>query len=436
MLVASNKIIQQLTRIWDGIDYPFFIYNNQELNFSQIASQNPIDLSLIKKGDVVAIIGDFNPSSILTFLRLIDLGAIVVPLTIETAREHEYFFETALVNFVIKDNLVSFLSNNKKHELIDSLRAKNHAGLVLFSTGTTGRPKAILHDLTLFLKRFETPRPSLRTINFLLFDHIGGVNTLFHTLFNKGVVVATKSRAINDVLDSCRNFNVEVLPTTPTFLRLMLMSGAIPDKIPSSLKIITYGTESMDQRTLNDLCNLLPKVDFRQTYGMSELGIVRVKSKARDSLFMKIGGENVQTRVVNDVLQIHSESRMLGYLNALSPFNDEGWYDTKDIVEVKDGYYKITGRISEVINVGGLKFMASDIERIALTFPNVLLVKAIAKQNPITGQHVELIVQPTIKNGVNKDSLMIFLMKNLESHMVPKRVKIDTVNVGHRFKKY
>jgi acyl-CoA synthetase (AMP-forming)/AMP-acid ligase II len=169
---------------------------------------------------------------------------------------------------------------------------------------------------------------------------------------------------------------------------------------------------------------------------MSELGIVRVKSKDRNSLFMKIGGEGVQTRVINNVLQIRSESRMLGYLNAPSPFNDEGWYDTKDIVEVKDGYYKITGRINEVINVGGLKFMASDVERIALTFPNVLLVKAMAKKNPITGQHVELIVQPTIKNGVNKDSLMIFLMSNLESHMVPKRIKIDTINVGHRFKKY
>jgi long-chain acyl-CoA synthetase len=436
MLVVPNKIIHQLTKIWDNADYPFFIYNNLELNFSQIASQNPIDLSLVTQGDVVAIIGDFNPSSILTLLRLIDLGAIVVPLTIETVREHEYFFESALVDFVIKDNLVSPLSNNKKHELIDSLRSKKHAGLVLFSTGTTGRPKAILHDLTLFLKRFETPRPSLRTINFLLFDHIGGINTLFHTLFNKGTVVALKTRTINSVLDACSNFNVEVLPTTPTFLRLMLMSGSIPDKIPSSLKIITYGTESMDQQTLDDLCNLLPNVDFRQTYGMSELGIVRVKSKARNSLFMKIGGEGVQTRVINNVLQIHSESRMLGYLNAPSPFDDEGWYDTKDIVEVKDGFYKITGRINEVINVGGLKFMASDVERIALTFPNVLLVKATAKKNPITGQHVELIVQPTIKNGVNKDSLMIFLMNNLESHMVPKRIKIDTINVGHRFKKY
>ena len=429
------KILEQLSRIWSGIDYPFLIHNGKELKFSQIASHNPVDLSLVNQGDVVAIIGDFNPSCILTLLRLIDLGVVVVPLTVETTHEHEYFFESALVDVVIKDGAVNRRLHNEKHEFIDALRANNHAGLVLFSTGTTGRPKAILHDLTLFLKRFETPRPTLRTINFLLFDHIGGINTLLHTLFNKGVVVAPEGRTVDSVLETCRKFDVEVLPTTPTFLRLMLMSGAVPDKVPSCLKVITYGTERMDQPTLDDLCKLLPAVDFRQTFGMSELGIVRVKSEARDSLFMKVGGEGVETRVVNNVLQIRSASRMLGYLNAPSPFDAEGWYDTKDVVEVKDGYYKVTGRISDVINVGGLKFMASEVERVALNFPNVSLVKATPKQNPITGQHVELLVQPTLEGAVDKDLLMLYLKEKLQAHMVPKRIRLEAVNVGHRFKK-
>jgi acyl-CoA synthetase (AMP-forming)/AMP-acid ligase II len=429
------KILEKLAEIWSGIDYPFLIHKGDELKFSEIASQSPVDLSGVRKGDVVAIIGDFNPSSILTLLRLIDIGVVVVPLTVETRHEHKYFFESALVDVVIDGTEVNHRSHTQKHELIEKLRELGHSGLVLFSTGTTGRPKAILHDLTLFLKRFLTPRPTLRTINFLLFDHIGGINTLLHTLFNKGVVIAPESRTVDSILETCRTFNVEVLPTTPTFLRMMLMSGAVPSKVPDCLKVITYGTERMDQPTLNELCKLLPSVDFRQTFGMSELGIVRVKSEARDSLYMKVGGEGVETRVVDGALQIRSSSRMLGYLNAPSPFDAEGWYDTKDIVEVKDGYYKVTGRISDVINVGGLKFMASEVERVTLEFPNVSLVKATPKPNPITGQHVELLVQPTSQDGIDKGALMVFLKERLQPHMVPKRIRVESVAVGHRFKK-
>ena len=429
------KILEHLSKTWSGIDYPFLIHNGKELKFSQIESHNPVDLSLINQGDVVAIIGDFNPSSILTLLRLIDLAVVVVPLTIETTNEHEYFFESALVDVVIKNGEVSRRRHNRNHDFIDVLRDKSHAGLVLFSTGTTGRPKAVLHNLTIFLNRFETPRPTLRTINFLLFDHIGGINTLLHTLFNKGVVVSPESRTVDSVIETCLKFNVEVLPTTPTFLRLMLMSGSVPDKVPSCLKIITYGTERMDQPTLDDLCRLLPNVDFRQTFGMSEIGIVRVKSEARNSLFMKVGGEGLETRVINNVLQIRSESRMVGYLNAPSPFDTEGWYDTKDVVEVKDDYYKITGRISDIINVGGLKFMASEVESVALDFPNISLVKVTPKQNPITGHHVELLVQPTTDGSVDKDLLMMFLKERLQNHMVPRRIRLEGVSVGHRFKK-
>ena len=213
------------------------------------------------------------------------------------------------------------------------------------------------------------------------------------------------------------------------------MSGAVPSKVPVSLRIITYGTERMDQPTLDELCSLLPNVDFRQTFGMSELGIVRVKSEARDSLYMKIGGEGVETRVIDGVLQIRSHSRMMGYLNAETPFDNEGWYDTKDIVEERDGYYKVTGRIGDVINVAGLKFMASDVERVALQFPNVSLVKATPHSNPITGQHVELSVQPSDANELDLRALKAHLKNNLPQHMNPKRINVETVPVGHRLKK-
>jgi len=428
-------LLKQLTTIWQGVDHPLLIHNETELKFSHLTQERAIDLTKVRRGDVVALIGDFDPQSITTLLRLIDMGVVVVPLSYETKHEHDYFFDTAFVDVIIDHDRVQRRSHDNTHDLIRWLRTAKKSGLVLFSTGTSGRPKAILHDFTQFLKRFDTPRPALRTMSFLLFDHIGGLNTLFHTLFNKGVVVTPEERNVGSILDVCERYKVELLPTTPTFLRTMLLSGAVPNKLPSSLKVISYGTEQMDQSTLCELCRLCPDIDFRQTYGMSELGIVRVKSKSRNSLFIKIGGEGIETRVVNKVLQIRSQSRMVGYLNTDSPFDKEGWYDTKDMVEEEGEYFKILGRVDDVITVGGLKFMSSEVERTILQARNVFLAKVYSRKNPVTGQHVELLVQPTPGKQLDKTELMSFLKKRLQPHMVPKRIKIGEVSVGHRFKR-
>ena len=215
----------------------------------------------------------------------------------------------------------------------------------------------------------------------------------------------------------------------------MLLSGLIPDQISKSLRIISYGTERMDQTTLDQLCALLPDVDFRQTYGMSEIGIVRVKSKARNSLFMRLGGEGIKTRIKEGVLEIWSRTKMLGYLNANSPFDQEGWYNTGDLVLEEDGYYKVIGRTSEIINVGGLKFLASELERVALEFHKVEFAKAKGKTNPITGQHAELVVQTKSGAETSKNELLEFLKSNLPRHMVPSRIIFDEIKITHRLKR-
>jgi len=123
----------------------------------------------------------------------------------------------------------------------------------------------------------------------------------------------------------------------------------------SSLELVTYGTEPMPESTLRRFHQVLPHIQLQQTYGLSEVGILRSKSRSSDSLWVKLGGEGFQTRVVNDILQIKAESAMLGYLNAPSPFTDDGWFNTGDKVEVDGDYFRILGRHSEIINVGGQK---------------------------------------------------------------------------------
>jgi long-chain acyl-CoA synthetase len=429
-------ILRELADIHGIGETPFIAGENHRLTFSQVLRERVDDLDSIRPGDVVALIGDFNPRSIMRLLHLIDRKAIVVPLTIDTAPLHDYYYHAAQVDWIVSpDDIQRRQPSRGDHPMLEDVRAASTPGLILFSSGTTGRPKAILHDFGQFIARYRTPRPALRTLNFLLFDHIGGVNTLLHTLYNRGLVVVPSDRTPQNVLRDIRNFEVELLPTTPTFLRLMLLSGLLGDEVPASLRVITYGTERMDEGTLTRLCKMLPNVDFRQTYGMSELGILRVKSRARDSLWIKVGGEGVETRVRDGVLHIRSQSRMVGYLNAPSPFDAQGWYDTKDLVEVDSEYLRITGRTVDVISVGGVKVLPEEIERAALEHPDALYAKAFGVANPITGQHIELVIQPRAGGSLDRGGMRRFLLERLPTQLQPHRIRIGDVGVNHRFKR-
>jgi acyl-CoA synthetase (AMP-forming)/AMP-acid ligase II len=189
----------------------------------------------------------------------------------------------------------------------------------------------------------------------------------------------------------------------------------------------------MDPGTLQRLAEKLPNVDFRQTYGLSELGVFQVKSKARDSLWMQIGGKGIETRIDDGVLRIRSENRMIGYLNAPSPFTD-GWYDTGDIVETSGEYFQVIGRAKEILNVGGLKILPGEVERIALLHPDVLRAKVTGVPNPITGQHIEVVVEPREGASLDRREMTAHFRAHLQKNLSPHRVTIGKVGVSHRFK--
>ena len=434
-------IISSLIHIWENVEYPFY----QDQLGSSISFKDILDIPVhginnIKQGDVVGIIGDFNPESISTLFHLLDKGAIVVPLSSVTHPQHDYFLSQSHCQYLFEANSISnnYYACKSNHFMLEKLRLKNHSGIVLFTTGTTDSPKAVLHDFVPFIERYHTPRQSLKALSFLHFDHIGGLNTLFHMLFNLGQVISIKKRTVEDVLEAINNYRIELLPTTPTFLRMLSLYPGIERKIPDSLKIITYGTERMDQPTLTRLCSQLPNVDFRQTYGMSELGIMRIKSKDRGSVYMRVGGEGVKTKIVDGILYIKSKNRMIGYLNAESPFDSNGWYRTGDIVETtEDDFLTITGREGDVINVAGIKFMPSEIEVVCMQFNFVKGIKVYGKNNPITGQHVELSVE--FVDGcdpiVYKKILQLEMKRLLPKHMLPSKITIKALQVSHRMKK-
>ena len=87
---VSNAIKQTFKNL-GGRKNPFFYDKNNCLRFKDIEKIIVIGIENLTKGDVVALIGDFDPESISTLLKLIDHGCIVVPLTSETKNQHNIF---------------------------------------------------------------------------------------------------------------------------------------------------------------------------------------------------------------------------------------------------------------------------------------------------------------------------------------------------------
>ncbi|MFB9278147.1 ANL family adenylate-forming protein [Cohnella cellulosilytica] len=400
----------------------------------------------IGPGEVVWLEGDFTFETCGMLLALIANRSIVVPVSGSSSpSRRSELIELTQARWLLREDggqlRAERTSREIRSELLIALREAGHPGLVLFSSGSTGTPKAIVHDMSRLLKKYAHRRAAFRTLSFLLIDHIGGMNTLFHTLANGGTLIFPHNRHPLHICACIERYRAELLPTTPSFLNLLIMSEAYKRCDLSSLRIATYGTEAMNASTLAALAGLFPGLEFRQTYGLSELGILRAKSRSSGSLWMKIGGEGVQTRIVDGLLHIRSDSAMLGYLNAPDPFDDEGWFNTQDQALVDGDYVRIIGRASDIVNVGGRKVFPLEVEEVLLQMPEIQDAVVTGRPHALVGSVLEAAVNvraPFAGLGAGQLKALIrsFCRDRLESYQIPVYVTLQEEPLhSERFKK-
>ena len=398
----------------------------------------------ILPGTVTALEADFSPNGVALFLAMAEHRCILIPLTNSVEAKKQEFMEIAEVELSIRlddeDNM-TFLwrDSSATHEFYQTLRQSGHPGLVLFSSGSTGKSKAAVHDLTNLLDKYKAPRKRRRTISFLLYDHIGGVNTMLYLLSTGGCVITVRDRTPEGVLRAVEKYGAELLPTSPTFINLILLSEAYKNHDLSSLKTVTYGTEPMPESTLKRFHKLFPQITLQQTYGLSEVGIPGSKSQSSDSLWVKIGGNGFETQVVDGILQIRAQSAMMGYLNAPNPFTDDGWFITGDMVEFDGEYYRILGRKSDIINVGGEKVYPAEIESILLGMPQVLEAVVTGEPNAIVGSIVKATIVLSGKEQLSDFRVRLnkyMQEKGVQTFKIPQKVILRKGDLHtSRFKK-
>lgn len=424
-----------LDRFAGAPDRTAFIHEGRRVTYGEVVEavaefRGELQVAGVGVGARVAVLADYSPEVFAFLLALALEAAVAIPLSRAAVVE-----EDAAIAISGCDAFAAFDAENRRsdlrphpvaadHPLLDELKSQGRPGLILFSSGSSGRPKAILHDLERVAEKFRRQgRPSV-AIAFLMIDHFGGINTLLAITSGLGTVVTVADRSVAAVVEAIAEHRVELLPATPSFLTLLLASGLHRSADLGSLTRITYGTEVMAQSTLDRLAAAFPGVELQQTYGLSEVGVLRSQSRGDGSLWVRVGGAGFETKVVDGVLWVRSAYRMLGYLNAPQVVDADGWVDTQDRVEVDGEWLKILGRTTDLINVGGQKVYPAEVEDVILQLDNVVDVAVHGEAHALLGQIVVARVAlgaPEPADGLKRRVRQACLAK-LASYKAPAKV--------------
>jgi acyl-CoA synthetase (AMP-forming)/AMP-acid ligase II len=396
MGVKMNWLIE---RFQIATDSAAFIHEDRTVKYKEVVAKTHAFLEEIKsagisKDETVVLLGDYSPEVFCLMLALALNGSIIIPLTKDSVVEEADILDISGCEWYIDFSKGELRGNIEKRNfgsnnaLLTSFREQEGAGLILFSSGSTGKPKAILHNFDRVSDKFRKLRQPITAIPFLMIDHFGGINTILSITANLGTVVTVSDRSVANICKAIEHNKVELLPATPSFLNLLITSGLHNKFDLSSLKRISYGTEVMPQTTLDRIKERFPNVVLQQTYGLSEVGVLSSKSREDGSLWVRVGGNGFETKVIDGILWVKSDFSMVGYLNAPSEFDEDGWFNTHDVVEVDGEYFRILGRQSDLINVGGQKVYPIEVENVIVGIENIRDVAIFSERHNLLGNIV------------------------------------------------
>ena len=304
---------------------------------------------------------------------------------------------------------------------------------VMFTSGTSGAPKMVIHSLTGLTGAIKPAQPGEAPPVWGTFYDIrryGGLQILLRALLGEGsMVVSQPGEPVADFLARLGRHGVTHLTGTPSHWRSVLMNPAAQSIAP---RYVRLSGEIADQAVLDSLKSFFPGVPIGHAYASTEAGVgfeVNDGLEGFPAAYLERDGD-VEMRVVDGSLRVRSTRAASAYVgDAAGPLvGDDGFVDTGDMVEQRgDRLHAFVGRRNGVINVGGLKVHPEEIEAVINRHPAVRMSLVRGRRNPITGAIVVAEValhQPGEGDAAIKNEIFAACRRDLSPFKTPTSIRV------------
>jgi acyl-coenzyme A synthetase/AMP-(fatty) acid ligase len=400
----------------------------------------------------------FTRDQLTTALALIELDGIARRLILcppDLRFEHvPYVVETAAVDALVSDGGVSEIANAGVERVVtcspriapvDSDRSGRHqTEWILFSSGTTGMPKMVLHTLSSLAGAIERANTtSVLWSTFYDIRRYGGLQIFLRAVLGGGSLVLSSSQeSTGDFLVRAGAQGVTHISGTPSHWRRALTSPSAQRIAPQYVRL---SGEIADQAILDGLRALYPDAKIAHAFASTEAGVAFEVGDGLAGFPASLIGQpsaSVEMKVEGGSLRIRSARNAIRYLGSASePLADnDGFVDTRDMVELRGERYYFVGRKDGIINVGGLKVHPEEVEAVINRHPRVQMSRVRARKSPFTGAVVVAdIVVKYERGGVDatasiealKSEILETCHRALAPHKVPAAIYVvPSLNVG------
>lgn len=428
----------------------------------------------VHKNDKIAIMSQNTPAFVFVFYAVMKAGAVAVPINhrlmppeVQYILDHSdskmIFFDGSLVPVVSKvstaadkvamdspaegfDQFESLLE--KAGEFVPVKVCDDDLAEILYTSGTTGKPKGCLHTHRSVIMAAATGALAVkldqqdRLLMAIPIWHSSPLNNWFMgTQYVGGVTVMIREYHPLHFLQAVQDEKCTVYFGAPvSYIMPIQMVPQFREFDLTSMRCWIYGGGPMASDTARMVMDTYNSDNFYQVYGMTEAGPTgtvlfpheqvhkagSIGNKAlpgADMIIIRTDGQQAGPGDVGEIC-LRADCMMKGYFNnddaTLEAFKDD-WYRTGDMARIdEDGYLFIVDRIKDMIVTGGENVYSKEVEDIIITCPSVMEAAVVGLPDADWGETVTAFIVPQKDQQVNPDAIKAFLADKLAKFKIPR----------------